>query len=283
MPGKPWSPEEERILVEHKNAGYSFAEIEKLGVLPLRNVNTMVTKWDTKFNPSFNNGAWEVHDLEHCMRKQRDSDNSNEWAKMSKDIKRRPQKVANMWKVVLREAKKLGYLDDEEQFGIEPDGDDFEAQVKAIWPAVKKIDEHIKNKGKEKAPEANIAAALSSETVRKNQAKFEKGQKRRKTTKANKAKKADMEEELQKIRITSEEKRELADPNCEKEWVKRHRAREKMLIESGLVTQEKLDSMSVYYESKIVKRNMVAHTVDNKLWQPPKRDNRKRKASAKKK
>ena len=275
-----WAPEEEAILVQYKNAGHSFVEIERLGVLPLRNANTMQTKWSAKFDTSKDNGVWEVNELRKCMRYQRDSDHSNKWSKMLSN--RNKERTRNMWRnAVLCAAEKLGYIDDKGQFVIEPDGDDFEAQVKVIWPFVKKIDEHNRSKNK-KAPETNMAAALSSEMVSKKQAKFEKGQKARKTHEANKAKRTDMEEELQKIRITSEEKRELEDPDCEKEWVKRHRARKKMLIESGLVTEEKLESMFAYYETKLDARNMVAHTANNNLWQPPQK-RRKRTTSTKKK
>ena len=65
-----------------------------------------------------------------------------------------------------------------------------------------------------------------------------------------------------------EEKRELADPKSEKEWVKKHQAREKMLIESG-VSKETLDKLVEYYNSKLDTGNMVARTCTNMIWQPP--------------
>ena len=50
------------------------------------------------------------------------------------------------------------------------------------------------------------------------------------------------------MRITAEEKKELANPNSEKEWVKKCHAAEKRLMESG-VTKETLDSLVAYYNS----------------------------------
>ncbi len=82
------------------------------------------------------------------------------------------------------------------------------------------------------------------------------------------AKKAEMEKELQSMRITAEEEKELANPNSEKEWVKKHQARERRLIESG-VTKETLDSLVAYYKSKLDSGNMVAMTTEGEIWQPP--------------
>ena len=56
-------------------------------------------------------------------------------------------------------------------------------------------------------------------------------------------------EQYRSMRITEDEKKELANPNCDKEWVQEHRARERRLLEAG-VTKEQLDSLSEYYRSK---------------------------------
>ena len=56
------------------------------------------------------------------------------------------------------------------------------------------------------------------------------------------------ENALRRMRITEDEKKELANPNSEKEWVKKHQAAERRLLESG-VTKETLDSLVAYYNS----------------------------------
>ena len=55
---------------------------------------------------------------------------------------------------------------------------------------------------------------------------------------------------MRRMRITEDEEKELANPNSEKEWVKKHQANERKLIESG-VTKEQLDSLVAYYKSKL--------------------------------
>eukprot|EP00984_Skeletonema_dohrnii_P016940 scaffold7618_cov67-Skeletonema_dohrnii-CCMP3373.AAC.1 len=65
---------------------------------------------------------------------------------------------------------------------------------------------------------------------------------------AKKKERAAKEDALRRMRITEDEKKELANPNSEKEWVKKHQAAERRLLESG-VTKETLDSLVAYYNS----------------------------------
>ena len=67
---------------------------------------------------------------------------------------------------------------------------------------------------------------------------------------AKKKERAAKEDALRRMRITEDEKKELANPNSEKEWVRKHQAAERRLLESG-VTKETLDSDSLvaYYNS----------------------------------
>ena len=57
-------------------------------------------------------------------------------------------RIRHMYLKILTGAKDLDYLDEEEQFVIEPDGDAFEAQVQAIMPIVKKLDKHNASKAR---------------------------------------------------------------------------------------------------------------------------------------
>ena len=153
-------------------------------------------------------------------------------------------------------AKELDYLDEEEQFRIEPEGEAFEAQVRALMPSIVKVNNSSGAKGAMKK-KTNAGTALSSEMVEKRQAEFDEKREKKRKREAKRVKKEEMEEDLQKLRITNEEKAMLADETCEEEWVKEHRDREKWLIENG-VDKEMMDEVLKHYNSKLCKCNMVA-------------------------
>lgn len=215
-----------------------------------------------------NDSPLNENDLRHALRFQRDSNHSNKWSAMAKQYNREPSKLKNMWKTIKTAANEQGYLE-EGQFCIEPEGEAFEAQVRALMPSIKKINNSASAKGAMKNKlKANVAAANSSEMVAKRQAEFEEKKEKKRKSEVKRAKKEELENDLQKLRITNEEKAMLADETCEEEWVKEHRDREKWLIANG-VDKERMDEILEYYDSKICEGNMVASNPSNLLWQLP--------------
>ena len=221
-----------------------------------------------------NDSPLNENDLRHALRCQRDSNHSNEYTKMAKQYNRDPLRMKNMWRTITRAAKELNYLDEEEKFHIEPEGEAFEAQVQTLMPSIDKSNNSKRAKGAMKKKN-NAGTALSSEMVGKRQAEFDKKKEKKRKHETKKAKKEEMENDLQNLRITNEEKAMLADETCEEEWVKEHRDREKWLIANG-VDKKMMDEVLKHYNSKLCEGNMVASTPNNLLWQLPRQPTRRK-------
>ena len=223
-------------------------------------------RWETRFI-EWNDSPLNEKDLRHALRFQRNSNHSNEHSKMAKQYNRDPKRQKSMWKSIMRAAKERGYIE-EEQFRIEPEGEAFEVQVRTLMPSIEKFNNSNSAKGAMKKKKNNAGTALSSEMVEKRQADFEKKMEKKRKREDKRAKKEEMENDLQKLRITNEEKAMLADETCEEEWVKEHRDREKWLIANG-VDKESLDEILEHYYTKLCEGNMVASNPNNLLWQLP--------------
>lgn len=211
-----------------------------------RKPNSIRERWNKTLDPALRKGQWTRADVETAMTLLRDLDCNNKNAKIATALKRGRADVTFMLKTYIIPAL---LSSSNEELVLSHDEDEFKASVDDAWVDVQKANGLMHKKNRVTTiPLATIAPL--SQIVQDSNVANEVNQQKKKRRLENKSKTDEMVAKVRNAVITSEQERELANPNSKEKWVQDCQAAEKRLLDSG-VTKEQLNSLISYYKSNL--------------------------------
>ena len=259
-----WTDAEKRTVkekaLEYVNRGEKIKWTAIAKYLPGKNGRAVKNAWENGLDPSLNQGEFMLKEVKVLLEFEGKAKKKRQIAAQGRMLKRTSSKIRYFWTVIQPTLKEEGYLDENDEFDTEDDTV-LAAAVKAVMPVV----ENLNNSGQAKAARkgrnteapASIASMDVAKVVANNSLELEEqSERKRKRDSYNTTNHAKLEKRLQGMRISHERESKLADPNCQEEWVKEHRAKEKWLLENGM-TEEELKYLVDYYKTKLNNGTMV--------------------------
>lgn len=229
-------------------------------VYPDRKATALEARYTNVLDPTKKRGPISKTETKIFMTLQCYIDEKNGWAFIAGVMNRTSFDVAAFWKnFILPALKKEGIYNDEGNFGLHKGN--LDTALEKVWPHINKQNKGVKTAPSGETPvqvsDPDYLSQIAAKANRDNAAKKERVKKKEE----DRNRVADVKEKLRSMLITEDQKKELANPNSNVEWVKETHAAQKRLLAAGF-TQEKLDRLAEYYRSRLVSDKFIAEIVD---------------------